>query len=85
MWVKDEAHRETILTAYLEPWTAFAPMPRLREIFRLAYALLPLHHAVSYQHIVNNLEPDSKPELDMAHEFLEQLRVRVKEYLLGIE
>ncbi|NUM47166.1 MAG: aminoglycoside phosphotransferase family protein [Anaerolineales bacterium] len=82
MWVKDETHRETILTAYLEPWTAFAPLPRLREIFRLAYALLPLHHAVSYIYIVNNLEPDSKPELDMTHEFLEQLRVRVKEYLL---
>lgn len=81
MWVKDEASRETILTAYLEPWTIFAPMDRLREIFRLAYALLPLHHAVSYQYIVNNLEPDSKPELDMTHEFMEQLRVRVKEYL----
>ncbi|HNB53591.1 MAG TPA: phosphotransferase [Anaerolineales bacterium] len=85
MWVKDETTREAILTAYLEPWTTFAPLPRLREIFRLAYALLPLHHAVSYIHIVNNLEPDSKPELDMTHEFLEQLRVRVKEYLLKVE
>ena len=85
MWVKDDADRETLLTAYLEPWTAFAPIERLREIWQLAHTLLPLHHAVSYQHIVYNLEPDSKHELDFAHEFLEQLLVRVKEYLLKAE
>ena len=84
-WVKDETARETILTSYLEPWTDFAPMPRLREIWRLAYALLPLHHSVSYQYIVNNLEPDSKGELDVAYKFLVKLLERVKDYLLKVE
>lgn len=56
-----------VMEAYLEPWKAVVPEDRLREGLRIARAVLHLHHAVSYQHITANLEPLSKPELDIAH------------------
>ena len=54
--------RARMRDAYLSHWTAFAPMERLREAADLADTLGTLHQAVSYQHIVANLE--AKNELD---------------------
>jgi len=45
--------------------------------------VIPLHHAVSYQHIVSGLEPDAKPELDATHGFLREALVRVQDWPLG--
>jgi aminoglycoside phosphotransferase (APT) family kinase protein len=42
--------------AYLECWTAYAPMEQLREAARLARVLGALHQAVSYKHIIDSLE-----------------------------
>jgi hypothetical protein len=54
--------RDRLRNAYLSRWTAYAPMERLREAADLADALGSLHQAVSYRHIVANLE--AKKELD---------------------
>ena len=48
--------------AYLSQWTAYAPMDRLREAADLAETLGALHQAVSYRHIVANLERKSELE-----------------------
>jgi hypothetical protein len=75
-WERDEANRAALLDAYLEPWQEVAPAERLREAVGLAEVVIPLHHAVSYQHIVANLEASAKPELDATHEFLREVLAR---------
>lgn len=37
---------------YLEPWTIFEPMDRLREAFELAYKLSSLHFALNYHKLI---------------------------------
>lgn len=47
-----EAHvRERILASYLEPWTDFEPMARLREMVDVALPLIFMHQAISYRAI----------------------------------
>lgn len=41
--------RERLRTAYLGPWTTFAPMPDLVEAFELARPLAAVHNAIIYQ------------------------------------
>ena len=55
--------RERVLDMYLNLWTDFEPIERLRELWRLAEPLGALHQAISYQHIFSALEPNSKPEV----------------------
>jgi aminoglycoside phosphotransferase (APT) family kinase protein len=78
-WERDEATREALLDAYLEPWRAVAPEETLREAAALARVVTPLHHAVSYSTIAASLEPTSRPELDATHEFLREVLARVRE------
>ncbi|MFH1634101.1 MAG: phosphotransferase [Chloroflexota bacterium] len=43
--------------AYLEPWSQFAPMGQLIDIFELAQLLSPIHHALIYHRlIIPNME-----------------------------
>ena len=70
---KDESKRAALLEAYLEPWEAVAAVERLQEAVALAAVVIPLHHAVSYQHIVAGLEPDARPELDATAGFLRRV------------
>jgi hypothetical protein len=43
--------------AYLQPWTRFEPLDRLRSAFELAQVLAPLHGALGYYtHILPNME-----------------------------
>jgi Phosphotransferase enzyme family len=72
-WERDEASKASLLGAYLEPWRDVASAERLQEAVALAGVVIPLHHAVSYQHIVAGLEPAAKPELDATHEFLREV------------
>ncbi|MBA3471186.1 MAG: hypothetical protein H0T53_16240 [Herpetosiphonaceae bacterium] len=45
-----------LCSAYLEPWTQFAPIKQLQQAFALAQELAPLHHALIYhQHILPQL------------------------------
>lgn len=69
-WEEDERARASLLEAYLEPWEGVVTAERLQEALALADVVRPLHHAVSYQHIVAGLEPDAKHELDVTHKFL---------------
>ena len=78
-WEKDETTRAALLDAYLEGWEGAEEPERLREAVALAAVVIPLHHAVSYQHIVAGLEPDAKPELDATHEFLREALARARE------
>ena len=45
--------------------------------------MIPLHHAVSYQHIVAGLEPTAKPELDATHQFLREALEQARAWPLG--
>jgi hypothetical protein len=42
-----------------------------------------LHHAVSYQQIVANLEPAARPELDATHQFLREILARTRDWSNG--
>jgi hypothetical protein len=44
--------RERLRDTYLEPWTARAPIDRLRRAFDISQTLAPLHHAVTYQQLI---------------------------------
>jgi hypothetical protein len=77
-WERDEASRAALLDAYLEPWQQTEPVERLREAVELGSVVIPLHHAVSYQHIVAGLEPSAKLELDATHEFLREILERAR-------
>jgi hypothetical protein len=55
--------REQLRDSYLEAWLSFEPPERLQEAWDLALPLCALHHTISYQHIVANLEPASHAEL----------------------
>jgi hypothetical protein len=48
---------ERLLRAYLEPWTEFAPMPALRELVPLAQRLAVIQQVISYQLILDAVEP----------------------------
>ena len=78
-WERDEAIREELLDAYLEPWREVASEEALREAVALAAAVTPLHHAVSYATITRSLERASMPELDATHEFLREAIARARE------
>ena len=78
-WEKDESSRAALLDAYLDPWRDAESPARLREAVGLAAVVIPLHHAVSYQHIVAGLEPAAKLELDATHTFLREVLSRMKE------
>ena len=81
-WEKGEANRAALLDAYLEPWQGVETAVRLQEAVALATVVIPLHHAVSYQHIVAGLEPAAKPELDATPTFLRRV-LSSAELLLG--
>lgn len=40
--------RERLREAYLQPWVAYEPMPKLVQAFELAQQLAPLHYALIY-------------------------------------
>ncbi|HUQ21550.1 MAG TPA: phosphotransferase [Gaiellaceae bacterium] len=72
-WEQDEVSRAAVLKAYLEPWQGIETVERLQEALELATVVIPLHHAVSYQHIAARLEPAAKPELDATANFLRRV------------
>lgn len=50
--------------AYLEPWTTFAPLSRLTELFEAAYPLGMLCRAVSWDRLLAELPADERGEFD---------------------
>ncbi len=59
----DSGARVLVVNTYLNLWTAYEPIDRLRTMWQLAEPLGALHQAVSYQHILATLEPTSKQEM----------------------
>ena len=53
----DESHRAACWTLTWSPGGGAVTAERLQEAVALAAVVIPLHHAVSYQHIVAGLEP----------------------------
>lgn len=52
-----EGAKDGLIEAYLEPWTPFAPMSRLREAFELVQPLIQLHRAATHpQYILPGVE-----------------------------
>lgn len=78
-WERDDAAREAVLDAYLEPWRQVAEEETLREAVALARVVTPLHHAVSYATIARSVEPASRPELDATDEFLREAIARARD------
>ena len=72
-WETDEAEKQSIIDAYLAGWHEYAAPEALHQAVLIAGVLTPLHHAVSYQHLLANLEPASKPELDATADFLRRM------------
>lgn len=61
---KDEALRIRLRDAFLSEWTAYEPMSRLLEMWRLAEPLCALHQAISYRSIQANTEAALQAEFD---------------------
>lgn len=66
---QDDAVRARLRDAYLSVWLDYEPMDRLLELWRDAEPLALLHHAVSYRHILANVEPGAGRELEWALPF----------------
>ena len=82
-WEQDETSRAALRAAYLDAWDGVAAPERLREAASLAELVIPLHHAVSYQHIVAGIEPAARMELDATHEFLREALARARDWSNG--
>jgi len=63
---RDDSVRERLRDAYLSLWLDYEPMDRLLDIWSDAEQLASLHHAVSYRHILANVEPGAGGELEWA-------------------
>ncbi len=58
----DEATLDRLRESYLEPWTQFAPMPRLLEAYAPAQRLAKLCRALSWHQVVSGMEPHARWE-----------------------
>ena len=63
---KHPEYRARIGDVYFAAWTAYEPIERLWEAYRLVETLGALHHAISYKQIVYSLEPSQRWELEGA-------------------
>lgn len=63
---RDGVVRMRLRDAYLSMWHDFAPMDELLELWKTAEPLISLNQAVSYRHILANVEPGATKELDWA-------------------
>lgn len=53
----DQETLDRLRDVYLECWTRYAPMERLREVFSLAERLAKLCRALTWRHFIRHLEP----------------------------
>ena len=64
LFEEDAGRRRSLRDAYLGVWAEVAPEDELLELWAVAEPLASLNQAVSYRSIVDNIEPESAPELD---------------------
>lgn len=60
----DAAVRGQLREQYLSRWTGYETPERLRELWALAIPLCAAHQAVSYQHLLQGVEPSERPLLN---------------------
>jgi Ser/Thr protein kinase RdoA (MazF antagonist) len=65
----DAEHAAALLESYMEAWSGVAPVKHLQQAWSVAAPLCALHHTISYQHIIANLEPQARHELAGAMTF----------------
>ena len=70
---EDEAHKNTLLEAYLRPWETRYSKSDVRSAWKLASVLYGFYHAVSYQYIAHGIEELVRSELNFAYYFLRKL------------
>jgi hypothetical protein len=61
--VDDPVERMRLRDIYLAQWTDYASLECLREIFPLSQTLAAVHQAVSYQHIMANVEGPTRQDM----------------------
>ena len=66
---EDSAVRDRLRDAYLTVWADHCSQERLLELWTIAVPLASLNQAVSYRHILANVEPGSAQELEWALQF----------------
>jgi hypothetical protein len=66
---EDSAVRDRLRDAYLTVWTDHCSQDKLLELWTIAVPLASLNQAVSYRHILANVEPGSAQELEWALPF----------------
>lgn len=64
LFEEDAERRRSLRDAYLGVWAEVAPEDELLELWAAAEPLASLNQAVSYRSIVDNIEPESAPELE---------------------
>jgi Phosphotransferase enzyme family len=57
-WVEGSPKVNPLRDAYLEPWTALAPLSELREVFTLSQRLGPIVSALSWLRVVSSTPAD---------------------------
>jgi len=57
-WAEGSPKVNPLRDAYLEPWTALAPLSELREVFTLSQRLAPIVSALSWFRVVSNTPAD---------------------------
>ena len=80
-WEANAAERRDLRAAYMAVWEEDISPSLLHEAGAVADVLLPLYHAVSYQHIHAGIEPAARVEIAHPAEFLVTLLQQVEAYL----
>ena len=62
----DEETQNRLITAYLTPWTRYAPMEQLREAFAIAHRLGALLRSWTYYYLIKSLKPSMREEIEDA-------------------
>ena len=62
----DEETQNHLITAYLTPWTRYAPMEQLREAFTIAHRLGALQRSLTYYYLIKSLEPSMREDYEDA-------------------
>ncbi|MGK7935387.1 MAG: phosphotransferase family protein [Xenococcaceae cyanobacterium] len=65
--------RQRLRDHYLSQWTQYEPRERLLDAWKIAKPLCFLHHAVTYQNMISNLEARTKQEVNALPYFLRQI------------
>jgi len=60
----DEETQQRLVTAYLTPWTRYAPIEQLREAFTIAHRLGALARSLTYYYLIKGLNPSMREEYE---------------------